>query len=255
MMEAGPNGKRAPAERLAVVCDLDGTLVDSAPDLSGALDAVLAEIDVPAVPLDEIRHLVGDGALALVRRALARSGASQRYDADRLLEPFLEVYRSRLTRESRPYPGVPDSLRALAERGHPLAVCTNKPEGLARRMLEELGLDFFGDAVVGGDTFGFRKPDRRALEAAASRSGGDPGRSVLVGDSRTDVETARNAGVPIILVSYGYRTDPIDVLAPDFAVDEFGSVPGVVCRLGVSSRGRYRDSMDPDDDRPQTDNP
>ena len=226
------NAVPASAERLTVVCDLDGTLVDSAPDLSGALDTVLAEHDVPTVPLEEIRRLVGDGALALIRRALARSGASERCDAGRLLERFLDVYRYRLTRESRPYPGVPEALRALAGLGHPLAVCTNKPEDLARLMLGELGLDFFGEAVVGGDTFGFRKPDRRALEAAASRAGGDPGRSVLVGDSRTDVETARNGGVPVILVSYGYRTDSIDALAPDFVVDAFGSVPDVVRRLG-----------------------
>lgn len=232
------NGPRASAPRLTVVCDLDGTLVDSAPDLTGALNTVLAEHDVPTVAPEEVRHFVGAGALALIRRALARSGASERCDAERMLERFLDVYRSRLTRESRPYPGVPDALRTLAGLGHPLAVCTNKPEDLARRMLRELRLDFFGEAVVGGDTFGFRKPDPRALEAAVSRAGGDPGRSVLVGDSRTDVETARNGGVPVILVTYGYRTDPIDALAPDFAAHEFGSVPGFVRRLGDTGAAR-----------------
>ena len=222
----------APGERLTVVCDLDGTLVDSAPDLSGALNAVLAEQGISTIPPGEIRNLVGDGALALIRRALARSGTAERHDAGRLLERFLDVYRSRLTRESRPYPGVHGALRALARRGHPLAVCTNKPEDLARRMLAELGLDHFGDAVVGGDTFAFRKPDRRTLEAAAERAGGDPERSVLIGDSRTDVETARNADVPVILVSYGYRTDPIDDLAPDFVAHEFKEVVRLVRRLG-----------------------
>ena len=220
------------AERLTVVCDLDGTLVDSAADLSGALDTVLAEQGIATIPPGEIRNLVGDGALALIRRALARSGTANRHDAGRLLERFLDVYRSRLTRESRLYPGVPEALRTLAALDHPLAVCTNKPEGLARRMLDDLGLDFFGEAVVGGDTFDFRKPDRRTLDAAASRAGGAPGRSVMVGDSRTDVATARNAGVPVVLVSYGYRTDPIDNLAPDFVVHEFGSVPAVIRGLG-----------------------
>ena len=225
------NGLRASAPPLTVVCDLDGTLVDSAPDLSGALNTVLAEHGVPTVAPEEVRDFVGAGALALIRRALARSGALERCDADRMLERFLDVYRSRLTRESRPYPGVPDALRTLAGLGHPLAVCTNKPEDLARRMLSELRLDFFGEAVVGGDTFGFRKPDPRALEAAVSRAGGGPGRSVLVGDSRTDVETARNAGAPVILVTYGYRTDPVDVLAPDLVAHGFGSVPELVRRL------------------------
>ena len=223
---------RPPVEPLTVVCDLDGTLVDSAPDLSGALDTVLAEHGIPAVPLEDLRLLVGDGALALIRRALEISGDPERFDTARMLDRFLDVYRSRLARESRPYPGVPGALGALAGHGHSLAVCTNKPEDLARRMLEELGLDFFGKAIVGGDTFDFRKPDRRALEAAVIRAGGDPRRSVLIGDSRTDVATARNAGAPVILVSYGYRTDPIDVLAPDVVVHEFGAVPGVVRGLG-----------------------
>ena len=226
------NANATPAQGLTVVCDLDGTLVDSAPDLSGALNTVLAEQGIPTVPFEEIRLLVGGGALVLIERALARVGDPERYDTARMLDRFLDVYRSRLTRESRPYPGVPDALRSLAERGHPLAVCTNKPEDLARRMLDELGLDFFGEAVVGGDTFAFRKPDRRTLEAAAERAGGDPARSVLIGDSRTDVETARNARVPVVLVSYGYRKDPIDVLAPDFVVHEFSAVPGVARRLG-----------------------
>ena len=218
----------APAERFTVVCDLDGTLVDSAPDLCAALNTVLAEQDISPVPFGEIRFLVGDGALALIKRALARSGASGRSNVSDLFERFLEVYRSRLTRESRSYPGVADTLGGLASRGHPLAVCTNKPESLARRMLDDLGLHWFGDAVVGGDTFAWRKPDRRALEAAVARAGGNLERSVLIGDSRTDVETARNAGVPAILVSYGYRTDPIEALAPDYVVDEFGAVAGVV---------------------------
>ena len=221
----------APAERFTVVCDLDGTLVDSAPDLWAALDTVLAEQGIPRVPFEEIRHLVGAGALALIERALARSGATGRSDVPKLFERFLDVYRSRLTRESRPFPEVADTLGGLAGRGHPLAVCTNKPESLARRMLDELGLPWFGSAVVGGDTFPWCKPDRRTLEAAVAWAGGNLERSVLVGDSRTDVETARNAGVPAILVSYGYRTDPIEALAPDYVVDGFGAVGGIVHRI------------------------
>jgi len=229
------NARASLAKWLTVVCDLDGTLVDSAPDISAALDTVLVEQGLPAVPFENIRLLVGAGALVLIERALARVGPPERYDTARMLDRFLDVYRSRLTRESRPYPGVDDALRALAGRGHPLAVCTNKPEDLARRMLAELGLDQFGDAVVGGDTFAFRKPDRRVLEAAVERAGGDPECSVLIGDSRTDVETARNAGVPVILVSYGYRPDPIEDLAADFVVHEFGSVCAAVSQL---ARGR-----------------
>ena len=226
------NGSSGPVERLTVVCDLDGTLVDTAPDLWGALDTVLDEQGIPGIAFDEIRFLVGDGALALLRRALARAGESERHDAAGLFDRFLEVYRGRLTRESRPFPGVPETLQALADEGHPLAVCTNKPEELARRLLEELGLGWFGNAVVGGDTFVFRKPDRRALEAAVERAGGDLRRALLVGDSRTDVATARNAGVPSVLVSYGYRTESIEELGPDFAIGEFAALAGIAGRLG-----------------------
>ena len=217
-MSGAMSGARTSAERLTVVCDLDGTLVDSAPDLSGALNVVLEEFGIPVVPFAEIRLLVGEGALALVRRAVVRSGRPEPHDLERLFECFLDVYRSRLTRESRPYRGVSETLHELAGMGHPLAVCTNKPEALARRMLAELGLDCFGDAVVGGDTFAYRKPDPRVLDAAVTKAGGTLERSVLIGDSRTDVETARNAGIPAILVSYGYRTDSIEVLAPEFVV-------------------------------------
>ena len=214
---------------LTVVFDLDGTLVDTAPDLCGALNTVLAEHGVPTVAPGEVHDLVGHGALAMIRRGIARSRGLEGYDLDRLLVRFLDVYRSRLTWESRPYPGTRATLRVLAGRGHPLAVCTNKQEELARMMLCELALDeWFGAAVVGADTFAWRKPDRRALEGAVAKAGGAPERSVLVGDSRTDVETARNAGVPSILVSYGYRSEPVEELGPDFVVHEIGAVAGIV---------------------------
>ena len=226
-------GDRSEAPPPTVVCDLDGTLVDSAPDLAGALNTVLSEQGIPEVPYEDIRLLVGEGALALVRRAIARSGRPEPRDLARLHARFLDVYGARLTRESRTYPGVPETLGALARRGHPLAVCTNKPEALARRMLDELGLDCFGEAVVGGDTFCYRKPDSRALEAAVEKAGGALGRSLLIGDSRTDVETARNAGVPAILVTYGYRTDSVEALSPDFVVDEFAAAAGLIRRLAA----------------------
>ena len=225
---------------LTVVFDLDGTLIDTAPDLCGALNTVLAEQGVPTVPFAAVRDLVGHGALTMIRRGIARSRDLSRYDLDGLLERFLDVYRSRLTRESRPYPGVPETLHALAGRGHPLAVCTNKQEDLARRLLDDLGFGWFGDALVGADTFAWRKPDRRALEAAVAKAGGVRERSVLIGDSRTDVETARNAGVPAILVSYGYRSEPIDELGPDFVVHDFAAVAGIVQGLSRGAGARDR---------------
>ena len=219
------------AERLTLVFDLDGTLVDTAPDLYGALNTVLVEQGVTPVPPEEIRHLVGHGALAMIRAGIARTRDPDDFDAARLFDRFLDVYRSRLTRESRPYPGVPDTLRELAGRGHPLAVCTNKTEDLARRLLAGLGLDRFGDAVVGADTFAWCKPDRRALEAAVAKAGGAPERSALIGDSRTDVETARNARVPSILVGYGYRSESIEDLEPDFVAHEFKEITNIIHKL------------------------
>ena len=219
------------AERLTVVFDLDGTLVDTAPDLCGALNTVLVEQGVEPVPPEETLRLVGHGALAMIRAGIARSRDPEDFDTARLFDRFLDVYRSRLTRASRPYPGVPETLHELAGRGHPLAVCTNKTEDLARRLLAGLGLDWFGEAVVGADTFAWRKPDPRALEAAVARAGGAPERAALIGDSRTDVETARNAGVHSILVGYGYRSDPIDALDPDFVVHEFKEITPIINQL------------------------
>ena len=226
-------------ERLTVVCDLDGTLVDTAPDLCGALNSVLTESGLPAVPFDDARLLVGQGARAMVQRGIERMADSRQFDLERLVARFLEEYRARLTRESLPYPGVRQALDEIAKMGHGLAVCTNKPEDLARQMLAELGFAWFGDAVVGVGTFEFRKPDRRTLEGAVAKAGGTIGRAVMVGDSRTDVETARNAGVRVVLVSYGYRGEPVEALDADFTVDDFAAVAGVVKQVATSlAQGR-----------------
>ena len=189
-------GNASPAQGLTVVCDLDGTLVDSAPDLSAALNTVLAEQGGPH------RAVRGDPPSRGRRGARAHRtgpGAGRRPGAVRYRPACstasLDVYRSRLTRESRPYPGVRGALRALARCGHPLAVCTNKPEDLARRMIAELGLDHFADAVVGGDTFAFRKPDRRTPGSGRGTGGRRPPNARC--SSATAAPTSRRPGMPV----------------------------------------------------------
>lgn len=216
-----------------VVFDLDGTLVDSAPDLGGALNDVLAEIGRPPVALESVRAVAGDGAVALLGWGLEATGGLDGHDPEGLRTRFLEHYGRQLVRGTRPFPGVEETLGALEARGCRLAVCTNKPEGLARAVLAELGMGGRFGAVVGGDTLPVRKPDARAVAKAVLGAGGEMGRAAMVGDSRTDVVAARNADVPAVAVSYGYAREPASELGADAVVDRFDAVPGALEGLGV----------------------
>ena len=185
-----------------MVFDLDGTLIDSSRDLADATNAVIEEFGGTPLSIDEITSYVGEGAGVLVRRALRAAGlAHLPSDA---LDRFLAQYEQRLTAHTRPYPGIPEALDALAERGCLLAVLTNKPERPTRRILEALALDTKFTDVVGGDTSAGRKPDPTGLLQIIERAGTTTASSVLVGDSPIDYKTARNAGTRICLARYGY---------------------------------------------------
>lgn len=191
--------------------DLDGTLVDSAPDLHGALEATLKRHDHPPVSEQLVREFVGAGARILIERALAalypQPAQQERALAtiDLLHEQFLNYYTHHIADRSQPYPGVRKTLATLRERGIALAVVTNKYEGLSRQLLAALDLaDYFG-TVIGGDTLPVRKPDPGPLLEACRQLGSDPAHTVMVGDSITDIRAARNAGLPVICVSYGYN--------------------------------------------------
>ena len=184
-----------------MVLDLDGTLVDSVPDLQASLNRCLVAHGLAGLSRDQVRGFIGDGARALVERGFAARG---RVADAAVLQWFLADYGMHAADETACYPGVPEGLSQLRARGWTLAVCTNKPEAPARALLRALGLDGFFAAVGGGDSFPVRKPDPGHLLATLRAAGGLVERSVMVGDHHNDIEAAAGAGIPAIWAAYGY---------------------------------------------------
>ncbi len=182
-----------------IVFDLDGTLVDSAPDLTAALNAALADAGRPAVDPQTVRHLVGHGARALIERGLALSGGGGEAEVARALPVFLDYYAAHIADGTRPYPGAAAALDALAAQGKRLAICTNKPVTLSVALIAALGWSGRFAANLGGDSLGVRKPDPAHLLATIAAAGGDPADTVFVGDTAVDVAAARAAHVPVIV--------------------------------------------------------
>lgn len=212
--------------------DLDGTLVDSAPDLVGTLNVILAEEGLPPLPFADARAFIGHGARRLMERGFAAQGLSIAPEAmPDMFARFIAHYEAHIADESRPFPGVPEALAQMKAAGAKLVVCTNKLTGLSRQVLDALDLSRFFDAVVGADSAPAPKPDARHLLAAIEAVGGDPARAVMVGDASTDAGTARAAGVPLILVTFGYTEVPAAELGPDILLDHFKDMPQACLRL------------------------
>ncbi|MGH6673358.1 MAG: HAD-IA family hydrolase, partial [Xanthobacteraceae bacterium] len=201
---------------LTIVFDLDGTLIDTAPDLVDTLNVVLAQEGLPAVPFEHARNMIGGGARGMIEQALATEGrACPAAEMDRLYEAFLAYYAAHIADRSRPFPGLQATLEHLTAAGYRLAVCTNKLEWLSKRLLNALRLAGCFAAICGQDTFGVQKPDPRVLRLTVNRAGGELARAIMIGDSKTDVDTARAAHVPVIAVDFGYSDVPIASLQPD----------------------------------------
>lgn len=215
-----------------IVFDLDGTLVDTAPDLTAALNAVMAREGRPLVPLDDVRHMVGRGARYLIERAMERTGAPVTAEAVRdLIDHFLVHYDANIAVTSRPFEGVETSLARLKAKGHRLGVCTNKPEALSLKLLRELKmLDLF-PVVLGADSRAYRKPDPRHLTDVIAGLGGRADSAVLIGDSETDVKTARAAQVPVVVVSFGYTEIPVHELGADRVIDHYDALEAALASL------------------------
>jgi phosphoglycolate phosphatase len=217
---------------LTIVFDLDGTLVDTAPDLIGTLNVIFTQHGLQAVPLETSRPLIGGGARAMIERALAAEGRNpSSADVDALYGPFVEHYAQHIADQSRPYPQVEMALDRLAGDGHRLAVCTNKLEWLSKRLLETLHLAGRFAAICGQDTFAVQKPDPEIFRQTVRRAGGDPQRAVMVGDSVTDIRTARAAGAPVIAVDFGYTEVPVATLGPDRVISSFAALPQAIADL------------------------
>jgi phosphoglycolate phosphatase len=211
-----------------VVFDLDGTLVDSAPDIRAAVNRMLADQGQDPLDLSTIVSFVGHGLPKLVERVIMHLGLD-RARQDELTRATLMHYSSAAAKLTRPYDGAIEALQALKDAGHILALCTNKPEAPARAILRDLALDGFFDAVVGGDSLAVKKPDPEPLLHLVRALGG--GQVVFVGDSEVDAETAVRAGVRFVLYSEGYRKGAITQIPHAEVFDEFPDLPGVVAEL------------------------
>lgn len=191
-----------------MIFDLDGTLVETAPDLHAALNHTLAQKGLGPVSLESIRMMIGDGAKALIRKGLLHHQAKiDEAEINHDLWPiFLDHYLENITRLSEPFEHSVDTLQSLKERGATMGVCTNKPQHLAEAVLNGLDLEKFFAVTVGGDALSTKKPDGAHILETVMRSGGHPNRTITVGDAWTDEKAARNAGLPFIFVSFGYGT-------------------------------------------------
>jgi phosphoglycolate phosphatase len=212
-----------------IAFDLDGTLVDTAPDLIGALNHILVREKMSPLPLDSARNLIGAGARRLLERGLeAENRQATPEEMTKLTEDFIAYYADHIADESRPFEGLEAALDDLAARGYRLAVCTNKLEWLSRRLLDRLGLTPRFAAICGADTFGVSKPDPIILRQTVAKAGGAIASTIMVGDAGTDVGVARRAGVPVIGVSFGYTEVPIADLKPDRLIDRMSELPEAV---------------------------
>ena len=221
---------------LTIVFDLDGTLIDTAPDLVDTLNLVLAREGLPPVPFQQARNFIGGGARGMIERALAAEGRKcPAGELELLYKAFIEHYAAHIADRSRPFPGLEATLGTLAAAGHRLAVCTNKLEWLSRRLLDALRLTDRFAVICGQDTFGIQKPDPEVLRLTVGRAGGDLARSIMIGDSKTDVYAARAARVPVIAVDFGYSDVPVENLRPDRIISSFVDLPAAITDVMAAS--------------------
>ena len=217
-----------------LVFDLDGTLVDTAPDLINALNFVLDREGLPPVPLQSARNMIGAGARKLIERGLELEGRVAGIDdISRLTADFIDYYAAHIADASRPFDGLENALDDLQALGYRFAVCTNKLEWLSKRLLDRLGLSGRFAAICGADTFGISKPDPAILQQTVARAGGQLSTTIMVGDAGPDIGVARRAGVPVIGVEFGYPDVPMADLKPDRLINHMRELPAAVRSLAA----------------------
>ena len=215
-----------------IVFDLDGTLIDTAPDLIDTLNVVFEREGLPPLAFDTARNLIGGGAKTMILRGVQLEGrvlAPGRLEE--LFADFIAHYTDHIADRSRPFPGLIEALDELTARGARLAVCTNKLEGLSLLLLQQLKLADRFEAICGQDTFGIQKPDPEVLRRTIAAAGGDPRRAIMVGDSATDIRTARAAGIPVVAVDFGYSDKPVAEYEPDRLISHFAELPGSIAAI------------------------
>lgn len=217
-----------------LIFDLDGTLAETAGDLIGTLNFILEREKLAPIDLADARFLLGAGARALIRRGFdAQKIPLDPAKLDRLFGEFLVHYEAHIADRSHLFPGVAAALDRFEAAGWAFAVCTNKIEAPARKLLELLGVAGRFRAIVGQDTFAIAKPDPRVLEKTIELAGGSPEAAIMVGDSRTDIDTARRLGVPVVAVDFGYTDIPVRDLGPDRTISHFDDLWEAVAELAL----------------------
>ena len=211
----------------AVIFDLDGTLVDSVPDIHLAVNQMLEAEGQEALDIATVTSFVGNGLPKLTERVILRCGMDMAQHG-RITADLLAIYESAPVRLAKPYPGMEAALKALKTAGHVMGVCSNKPYGPAVHLLCELGLDGYFDAVVGGDSLATRKPNPEMLQATLDKLGGDE--ALYVGDSEIDAETAVNAGIGFALFTEGYRKRSVEEIPKDYVFDDYRHLSDIVSR-------------------------
>jgi phosphoglycolate phosphatase len=213
----------------AIVWDLDGTLVDSAPDLATALNTVLDMRGFANHSLETIRGMIGNGVPKLIERGFNAIGVRlQPEQLEQLIPIFVKVYSECATEQTRPYPHIVETLEQLQAMNIPMGVCTNKPEALSRQILDGLDLSKYFSSVVGGDTTSTRKPDPQPLLRCLQELVTEPKAAMMIGDSTVDVDAARAAGVEVGVVPWGYRSLPVENLGADFILEDLTELPKLI---------------------------
>ncbi|MCI5077297.1 phosphoglycolate phosphatase [Oricola sp.] len=214
-----------------IVFDLDGTLIDTAPDLLDAMNHALTLAGLDPVVDDGFRQHVGKGARYMLEQAHASAGHTPApEELDVMMANFLDHYGANMPGRSRPYEGVLDTIEAFRSEGYLAAVCTNKIEVNALRLLKSLGIDTLFAAICGQDTFPVRKPDPAHLTGTIDMAGGDVGRAIMVGDSETDIRTAQNAGIPVVAVDFGYTDQHVSTFGPDTVISHYRALHPALAR-------------------------
>lgn len=220
----------APLRDSVVIFDLDGTLADTSPDLVRALNVVMGNQALPPVQLQDVRAMVGRGSRLLILRALARLGIGLPEPlVDAMQDEFLHVYAANPVAESQLFANVKTTLDTLKHHGAHMVVATNKPDALAHPVLEGLGIASYFERMIGADTAPKRKPHADHLRAAAGQYGMQ--NAVMIGDSGPDAQAAHNAGIPVILMRYGYSEVPMETLSPTAILDDFEQLPHAIARI------------------------
>ncbi len=205
-----------------IVFDLDGTLVDTAPDLIAALSFCLAESGLPEIDPKLFRAYLGMGGRAMIDRAFRQANrALDPKEHERLIATFLKHYTDNIPGQSQPFPGVLDAMQRFSDAGWKLAICTNKFQALSHALIDGLGLNARFAANCGADTFQWRKPDPRHLLSTIEQAGGDRHHAIMVGDSKTDIDTAKAAGIPVVAVDFGYTDQPVASYEPSLVISSY----------------------------------